>query len=66
MKFSIAPFKIDKSYAAKLRNKIGSFKTATKTRKSIFLTMISTYGVSNNLHASMVQKDLTMDVFFEQ
>ena len=66
MKFSIDPFRIDKKYAANLRNKIGSFKAATRTRKSVFLTMISTYGVSNNLYASMVQKDLTMEVLFEK
>jgi len=66
MKFSIAPFKIDKKYAANLRNKISSFKSATETRKSIFLTMVSTYGIANNLHASMVQKDLTMEILFEE
>jgi len=41
-------------------------KTATGTRKSIFLTLLSTYGITNNLYTSMVQKDLTMDVLFEQ
>ena len=66
MKFSIAPFKIDKKYAVNLRNKISSFKSATETRKSIFLTMVSTYGIANNLHASMVQKDLTMEILFEE
>ena len=65
MKFSVAPFKIDKKYAANLRNKIAAFRTATETRKSIFLTMVSTYGIANNLHASMVQKDLAMDILFE-
>lgn len=64
MKFSIHPFAIDKKYAANLRNKIGSFKTATDTKKAIFLTMISTYGIANNQYAGMVQNDLSMDILF--
>ena len=64
MKFSIHPFAIDKKYAANLRNKIGSFKADTNTKKAIFLTIISTYGLANNQYAGMVQNDLTMDILF--
>jgi uncharacterized protein len=65
MKFSIHTFVIDKSYAAELQRKIGVFKTATNTRKSVFLTMITTFGIAKNEHAgSLVQKSLTMDVLF--
>jgi AAA+ ATPase superfamily predicted ATPase len=64
MKFSIHPFTINKKYAANLRNKIGSFKADTKTKKAIFLTMISTYGLADNQYAGMVQNDLTMDMLF--
>ncbi len=64
MKFSIHPYSIDKKYAANLRNKIGSFKTDTGTKKAIFLTLISTYGLANNQYAGMVQNDLDMDVLF--
>ena len=65
MKFSIAPFLISKSYAENLNNKIQVFRTATKTRKAIHLTMITTFGVQPNKYSSIVQKDLTMDVLFE-
>lgn len=65
MKFSIHPFAIDKKYAAVLRNKIGSFKEDTATKKAIFLTMLTTYGITNNQYAGMVQNDLTMDVLFK-
>lgn len=64
MKFSIHPYSIDKKYAANLRNKIGRFKTDTGTKKAIFLTLISTYGLVNNQYAGMVQNDLDMDVLF--
>ena len=65
MKFSINPFEIDKQYAEELRTKIGVFKTATKTQKAIFLTLITTFGLHPNSHASgLEQNDLTMDVLF--
>jgi uncharacterized protein len=66
MKFSINPFVIDKSYADNLRQKIGVFKAATGTRKGIFLTFITTFGLAENDYAgSLVQNSLTMDVLFE-
>jgi uncharacterized protein len=66
MKFSINPFVIDKSYSDTLRQKIGVFKAATGTRKAIFLTFITTFGLAQNEYAmSVVQNSLTMDVLFE-
>jgi uncharacterized protein len=67
MKFSIKPFTIDKKYADELRSKVGLFKELTKTQKSVFLTMITTFGLEQNLHAaSLVQNALTMDILFEK
>lgn len=66
MKFSINPYLIDSKYADELRNKIGVFKTETKTRKSVFLTLITTYGLQSNIHSvSLVQNDISMDALFE-
>jgi uncharacterized protein len=64
MKFSIHPFAIDKKYAAVLRNKTGTFKNETQTRKSVFVTMISTFGLQNNAYSGTVQNDLKMQVLF--
>ena len=66
MKYSIYPFTIDKKYSETLRNKIGSFKQETKTRKSIFLTMITTFGIKQNEYAGMVQNQLTMSDLFQK
>jgi uncharacterized protein len=67
MKYSINPFIIDKKYAAILQQKIGTFKHETKTRKSIFLTLITTFGLEANAHsAGLVQNSLTMDVLFKK
>ena len=65
MKFSVNPFNIDKKYTEELQNKIGVFKQETGTRKSVFLTMITTFGLQpNSSAAGIVQNDLQMDVLF--
>lgn len=65
VKFSINEFTIDKKYAATLRNKIGVFRTETQTRKSVFLTLVTTYGVKPNEYATgLVQNNITMDALF--
>lgn len=65
MKLSIHPFEIDKKYAAELHNKMADFKSETGTRKSIFLTFITTFGLKANSHSiGLVQNELTMEDLF--
>ena len=65
-KFSLDTFVIDKTYSEKLRAKISTFKAVTKTKKSVFLTMITTYGVEKNKYATLlVQNELSMEDLFE-
>ena len=64
-KFSLDTFTISKEYAEKLRSKITVFRTVTKTKKSIFLTMITTYGVEKNKYANLlVRNQVIMDDLF--
>jgi uncharacterized protein len=66
MKFSINPFTIDKKYEENLRNKLGAFRSETKTRKAVMLAMITTYGIKQNQYSlGLVQNDLTMDCLFD-
>lgn len=65
MKFSVNPFIIDKKYDAILRNKAGAFKEDTGTRKAVFITMITTFGLQPSPYSGNVQNDLKMDVLFE-
>lgn len=66
MKFSIQPFTIDKHYADSLRRKIGVFKDSSKTNKALWLTFITTYGLTQNNHnQSLVHTSLTMDALFD-
>ena len=65
-KFSINTFTIDKAYSEELRTKIGVFKDVTQTSKAVFLTLITTLGLTQNDYAqTLVQNSLTMDVLFQ-
>jgi hypothetical protein len=65
-KFSINAFTIDKKYADELRTKIGVFKDVTQTQKAVFLTLITTLGLTQNDYAqSIVQNSLTVDDLFQ-
>jgi uncharacterized protein len=66
VKFSIHPFTITKEYAEELATKISVFREQTRTRKAIYLTMVTTFGlVSNSYASSMVQNNLDMNILFE-
>ncbi|WP_300602031.1 ATP-binding protein [Niabella sp.] len=65
MKFSLNNFTITKKYAGDLRNKIAAFREATGTRKALYLTLITTYGLARNEYSgALVQNDLNMDLLF--
>ncbi|HVM86694.1 MAG TPA: ATP-binding protein [Puia sp.] len=65
MKFSESEFVIDKDYASDLEKKRDIFKEKTKTKKSLYLTFITTFNVKDNEYAKrLVQKSITMDCLF--
>jgi len=65
MKFSLNEFTIDPAYAKELKNKVDVFRDKAKTRKTLFLTMITTHGVKHNAHyLGLVQQDFKMDILF--
>ena len=66
MKFYTDEFTIDKAYATELDRKMHVLREQTKTKKSLFLTFITTYGVKKNEYSDkLVHKSLTMDLFFD-
>lgn len=66
LKFSINNFEMTKGYAAELENKLSVFRSQTRTRKTLFLTMITTYGIKNSdKYAGLVQQEVTMDALFQ-
>ncbi|MEI6900563.1 MAG: ATP-binding protein, partial [Bacteroidota bacterium] len=65
MKFSEGLFTIDKKYAGELRSKIDVFRKATGSRKNLFLTMITTFGMSENDYSrELVQSSLILNDLF--
>lgn len=48
MKYSQSEFVIDNRYAEDLRRKRDVFREVTKTRKTLFLTLVTPYGVRDN------------------
>ena len=64
-KFNDKPFSITKQYANELREKIRIFQEKTKTKKTLFLTVVSTYGVVPNINSiGFVQQEVTMESLF--
>lgn len=65
IKFVNGEFVIDKKYASELDSKVRVFKEQTKTRKTIFPTLITTYGTRKNDHyVGRVQAEVQMEIFF--
>ncbi len=65
MKFYNTEYTIDKKYAKEIAKKINTFSSSTKTKKSVFVTFITSYGLITNQYSSQyVQSELTMDHLF--
>src|SRR5690348_3343104 len=65
IKFSDSPYIITKEYEEKLRWKKECYRKVSKTRNSIFLTMISPFGVVENAqYFAAVDNQIRMDALF--
>ena len=66
-KFYNTEFTISKDYAQKLRDKARIFQETTKTRKQLFQTLITTYGLNQNKHSlGLIHSELDMNALFEE
>ncbi|MBO7416809.1 MAG: AAA family ATPase [Bacteroidaceae bacterium] len=64
MKFTQGDFTIDKDYDEKLRNKITALLAATRNKKNIHPTLVTTYGLKVNMYSNRIQRVVTMDDLF--
>ena len=64
VKFSEDKYIITKDYEMKLRERAGIFNMITKNKKSLVHTFITTYGVVDGKHKSIVHSEVTMDDLF--
>lgn len=66
MKFSDEIYSITKKYAADLQQKLTVFQQVEKPKKTLFLTMVTTYGVAKNAYSKgLIQGEVTMDELFD-
>ena len=64
-KFSIDEFTITKAYSENLRKKVAEFRDETKTKKSVWLVLVSVFGLAKSPYNDLIQKDLNKDIFFK-
>jgi uncharacterized protein len=65
MKFYNDTFTVSKEYAQNLKEKLSIFKATTKTRKHLFLTFVTTFGITHNQYSlGLVEQVLTLDALF--
>ena len=60
IKFTEEPYVISKAYVKNLINKEKAFVSKTKTKKQIFLTIISANGLKDNIHSGGLVSGVVM------
>ena len=64
MKYANDEYTITADYEQRLRDRISSFRAATKTKKALLHTFITTYGVKRNMHSGLVNSEVKLDDLF--
>ena len=65
IKYSQNEYSITKEEEMKIRNRVADFISETGLRKGILTTLITTYGLRQNMHSGVAQVEVTMDELFE-
>jgi len=66
IKFSNAAYKLTPTYKRTLRERADTFSAITKSRKSIFTTLITTYGLAQkDTHIDVIQNVITLEDLFQ-
>ena len=64
-KFAGDTYTIDADEERKHRNRIYALKKTLKSKQTVHLTMVTTYGITPGKHSGIVQRQVTMDDFFD-
>ncbi|PZR29111.1 MAG: ATPase [Citrobacter freundii] len=64
IKFYNSQLVIDKKYAKELQQKIDVFQQKTNAKATLFLTIITTYGLKENIYGDLVQASVQIDQLF--
>ena len=66
IKYCNGAFEIDKETDRNLRNKMETFQAMTKTKMTLQITMITTFGIKQNMYSSLVNTQVTLDDLFAE
>lgn len=58
MKFSTGQYTISEEYEQRIRHRMMLFRERTRTTKSLVTTFVTTFGVANGIHRSIVGKEI--------
>ena len=64
MKYARNDFAVTKAVDESLRHKAADFRQLTKSRDSIHVTIVTTYGLKQNAYSGMIQSVVTADDLF--
>ena len=64
MKFSTMQYEITRKYNDEMQERKELFRQTTKTRKALYLTMVTTYGLKPNTWSGMIQNEVVLDDLF--
>ena len=66
IKYWSEPYRLTQKYLDELQNKIDLFRRENKVSQAIHLVLITTKGLINPNFSSLVQRNLTADILFEE
>lgn len=66
IKYSTSEYEITKRYNDEMQERRELFRSQTKTKKALHLTMVTTYGIKENPYSGMIQSQVTMDDLFKE
>lgn len=65
MKYSEAEYTLDKQEDNKLRRRTDAFRREIGVKEAFWLTLVTTYGLTNGIHSSTFSATVTMDDLFK-
>lgn len=66
MKFTQGKYRITSDYEEHIRNRMELFREKTSTKKTLVNTFITTYGVADGIHKSIVHSEVCLDQLFDE
>ena len=66
MKYAGEEYEITKAYSGYVEDRLRTFRKVTNTKKSFSIVYITPFGLSNNMYARKVNRQVTADDLFKK